>query len=201
LIEPGTGVWESPPGAPQTPEPELPPSAPQPALPVQTVPPPAYVLPGVGYAGFWIRFLALVLDVLTLSMVESMVLIMLGLPLQVSPDDPQAQWRTLATIFVWWLYCAFCESSPLQATLGKRALDLMVTDLRGQRLSFARATARFFSKILSAMIVFIGFFMVAFSVKKQALHDQLAGTLVLSRAEEDAPARRELFPSPPRILR
>ena len=71
------------------------------------------------------------------------------------------------------------EASSKKATLGKMALGLIVTDVNGVRLSFGRASGRYFGKILSGLILNIGFIMAAFTEKKQALHDILAGTLVL----------------------
>ena len=60
----------------------------------------------------------------------------------------------------------------------KKALGLSVTDLSGNRIGFGRATGRYFAKILSGLILLIGFIMVAFTQRKQGLHDMLAGTLV-----------------------
>jgi uncharacterized RDD family membrane protein YckC len=71
------------------------------------------------------------------------------------------------------------ESSSKQATLGKMALALKVTDLQGRRISFARATGRHFAKIISGMILLIGYIMAGFTERKQALHDMIAGTLVI----------------------
>jgi uncharacterized RDD family membrane protein YckC len=84
----------------------------------------------------------------------------------------------IALFFCSWLYEAFMESSSYQATLGKMIFGLKVTDLNGNRICFARATGRHFAKILSAMILGIGYIMVAFTERKQGLHDLLAGTLV-----------------------
>jgi uncharacterized RDD family membrane protein YckC len=78
-----------------------------------------------------------------------------------------------------WIYYAALESSAWQATLGKKVLGLRVTDLAGNRISFARASGRFFGMILSGMILGIGFLMAGFTARKQALHDILAGCLVL----------------------
>jgi len=78
-----------------------------------------------------------------------------------------------------WIYYASLESSAWQATLGKKILGLKVTDLAGNRISFGRASGRFFGKILSGMILGIGFLMAGFTERKQALHDILAGCLVL----------------------
>ena len=89
----------------------------------------------------------------------------------------------LATLWlaIQWLYFALMESSKNQATLGKMALGLRVTDLNGNRISFGKATGRYFGKILSSMTLLIGYIMAAFTAKKQALHDFVAGTLVLSK--------------------
>ena len=84
----------------------------------------------------------------------------------------------LVTIPTSWLYCALMESSSYQATLGKMIFGMKVTDLCGNRISFARATGRHFAKILSGLILCIGFIMVGLSERKQGLHDLLAGTLV-----------------------
>ena len=80
-----------------------------------------------------------------------------------------------------WLYFALMESSSKQGTLGKMALGIKVTDLDGNRISFGKATGRYFGKILSGMIMNIGFIMAAFTDKKQGLHDMLAKTLVLNK--------------------
>jgi uncharacterized RDD family membrane protein YckC len=81
-----------------------------------------------------------------------------------------------------WLYFAAMESSERQATIGKSVLSLRVTDYEGRRISFGRATGRFFAKIVSGMVpLLIGYIMAAFTEKKQALHDMIAGTLVLRK--------------------
>ena len=80
-----------------------------------------------------------------------------------------------------WLYYALLESSSWQATLGKKALGLEVTDLERRRIGFGRATGRTFAKIISAMILYIGFLMAGFTEKKQALHDMMAGCLVIRK--------------------
>ena len=76
-----------------------------------------------------------------------------------------------------WLYWASMESSPWQATLGKKALGIEVTDFAGRRISFARASGRYFGKI-----IFIGFILAGFTERKQALHDMIAGCLVVRRS-------------------
>jgi uncharacterized RDD family membrane protein YckC len=71
------------------------------------------------------------------------------------------------------------ESSSAQATIGKRIMGLRVMDLEGQRIGFAQASGRFFGKIISGLILDIGFIMAGFTERKQALHDMIAGTLVV----------------------
>ncbi|HET6454033.1 MAG TPA: RDD family protein [Armatimonadota bacterium] len=84
-----------------------------------------------------------------------------------------------ASIAAIWLYCTLMESSSRQATLGKMALGIIVTDMNGHRVSWGRANARYWSHIVSNMILMIGYIMTGFTEKKQALHDMIAGTLVL----------------------
>jgi uncharacterized RDD family membrane protein YckC len=78
-----------------------------------------------------------------------------------------------------WPYSAFLESSRAQATLGKRLLGLQVTDQQGRRIGFGRASLRHWAKVLSAMPLYLGFIVIAFSERKLGLHDVVAGTLVL----------------------
>jgi uncharacterized RDD family membrane protein YckC len=80
-----------------------------------------------------------------------------------------------------WLYFAMMESSNKMATLGKMAIGIKVTDLNGNRISFGRATGRYFAKILSGMILMIGYIMAGFTEKKQALHDMIASCLVVMK--------------------
>jgi uncharacterized RDD family membrane protein YckC len=80
-----------------------------------------------------------------------------------------------------WAYYALQESSRYQATLGKRALGIVVTDLSDRRISLARATGRYFGKFLSGLTIGIGYIMAGFTDRKQALHDLVAGTLVVKK--------------------
>ena len=70
------------------------------------------------------------------------------------------------------------ESSKFQGTIGKLALGIIVTDMEGNKISFGRATGRYFGKFVSAIILYVGFMMAGFTEKKQGLHDILASTLV-----------------------
>jgi uncharacterized RDD family membrane protein YckC len=77
-----------------------------------------------------------------------------------------------------WLYFAYLESSSNQATLGKMVMRIAVTDMRGNRITFARASLRFLCIFLSVLTIFIGFLIPAFTRYKQGLHDMIAGTLM-----------------------
>lgn len=129
----------------------------------------------MNYAGFWRRFIASVVDSILLTTIFNILIWF------VWPESWKSNSIFLfatSAIFTW-LYSAFLESSAKQGTLGKVILGLKVTDYNNQRISFARATARYFSKFISAAILMIGFIMVAFTAKKQGLHDIIAGTLVI----------------------
>ena len=131
--------------------------------------PTGYAVARTEYAGFWVRLVAFIIDAVVLAVV--------GFVLGLVIADRSTE--SLASTVVGWLYYAGMESSARQATLGKMALGLAVTDLQGNRITFFRATGRHFAKILSALILLIGFVMVAFTEKKQGLHDLLASTLVV----------------------
>lgn len=96
-----------------------------------------------------------------------------------------AAWMLIILIFailniiIEWLYYSLMESSARQATFGKIILSIKVTDLNGNRISFGKATGRYFGKILSGIVLCIGYIMAGFTEKKQALHDILAGCLVV----------------------
>ena len=87
----------------------------------------------------------------------------------------------MVALVVQWLYFAVMESSAKQATLGKMAVGIRVTDLAGNRVSFLRASGRYFGKIISGMILCVGYLMAAFTARKQALHDMMAGCLVVRK--------------------
>ncbi len=143
------------------------------------------------YAGFWLRFCAWIVDYLVIALPFFVIEHVLGLS-QVSPVFmPGRHVHVSPTIFfpacgmglmrfvAWWLYFTMMESSERQATLGKMALGLRVTDMQGMRISFARANGRLFGKIVSMLTLDIGFMMAGWTQRKQALHDLMAETLVL----------------------
>ncbi|MDD3287535.1 MAG: RDD family protein [Alphaproteobacteria bacterium] len=148
------------------------------------------------YAGFWMRFFAITLDNMILFFIVGTICLFFGI---VSGIGQVVVWPIAAGITEWsaeyssgssmafkmtlisWLYFSLMESSRWQATFGKRLFGIYVTTEEGGRISFKRATARYFSKYISAFIFFVGFIMAAFTAKRQALHDIIAETLVLRR--------------------
>lgn len=149
---------------------------------------PAWATPANFYAGFWLRWVAYLIDGLLLGVVCVIIYALLMVATGIGVDGHDINPAgvilvflvVLATIVGVWLYFAKMESSPRQATLGKSALSLRVTDMNGQRLSFGHASGRFFAKIVTALIPFaIGWIIAGFTEKKQAVHDFIAGTLVV----------------------
>lgn len=141
----------------------------------------------VACSGFWRRFGALLIDYLLIWFVSMILVVALRVAGGISGEPASAATALtgLAAAAIWllgpWLYFAIMESSGLQGTLGKLAVGVKVTDLAGQRIGFGRATGRFWGKVISTVILYIGFIMAAFTARKQALHDMMAGTLVVHR--------------------
>ncbi len=149
-------------------------------------------------SGFWRRFWAFFIDAWICIIGVYLVKHLFGLsffPPQHSHREPyltplalhdlaQGIIALLFDLIVAWLYWSLLECSRFQATLGKMALGIIVTDEYGRRISFGRATGREFSKTISAFF-FIGFIMAAFTKTNQALHDKIAGTLVLLKNKKD----------------
>ena len=150
--------------------------------------------PPTTYAGFWIRAAASLIDTIVLVVVLAMVGFSAGFLLS-WPVDVLDDALSLIGLVGSWLYYACLESSSAQATIGKRAFDLTVTDEAGQRISFGLASGRFFASLLSGLIFNIGYLMVAFTQRKQGLHDMMSGCFVL-RSEPEAELKRILAKRP-----
>jgi uncharacterized RDD family membrane protein YckC/Tfp pilus assembly major pilin PilA len=126
------------------------------------------------YAGFWRRFAAYTIDYVIVLLGTAV----LGAAATIAGVGDDGARLSLAALIGYFLYCALLESSAWQATLGKRALGLRVTNARGERIGFARAAARFVAKVLSVLTLCLGYLMVLVTPRRQALHDLIAGTLV-----------------------
>ena len=162
---------------------------PQPSLPQQST----VVTPPLArqkeqtmqYAGFWKRTLASIIDSVITSTGSILILLLLILLCNSEKQYSIALtiWYILAVVIVW-LYYTLMESSAYQGTVGKIFLGIKVTDLNGHKIGFGRATGRHFGKFVSGLILSVGFIMVAFTKRKQGLHDIMAGCLVLNRWPE-----------------
>jgi uncharacterized RDD family membrane protein YckC len=156
---------------------------------------------GFTYAGFWLRVVASLIDGVIMSIALCVLLVPLfllsGFEAHIDEmvqrhgqPDPAIIVGLIGVIFVFavvsvliqWLYHAYLESGEKQATWGKQALGLYVTDLMGHPITFGRASGRFFAKMVTGMIPLgIGYIMAGFTERKQALHDMIASCLVLRR--------------------
>ena len=123
-------------------------------------------------AGFWIRLVAYIIDAILLGAITTPLAMFL-----VSMGIGENQGNVLS-IAISWMYFAVFESSEWQGTPGKKAFGLVVTDEQGQRLSVGLATKRYFAKILSVLLLGVGIVMIAFTARKQGLHDKIFHTLV-----------------------
>lgn len=137
------------------------------------------------YAGFWRRFAAYAVDYALLFLASAMLGIVAA-ELDILPEG--ARPFSAIVLLGYLLYCALLESSPRQATLGKIALGIKVTGLRGERIGFGRAVARFGARLLSVLTLCLGYLLIAVTKRRQGLHDLVAGTLVAYDATPPRPA-------------
>jgi len=156
---------------------------------------------GFTYAGFWLRVVAALIDGVIMSIALGVLLAPLfiltgfeahidGMAQRHGQPDPALVVGLIGIVLIFaavsvliqWLYHAYLESGEKQATWGKQALGLYVTDLMGNPITFGRASGRFFAKIVTGMIPLgIGYIMAGFTERKQALHDMIVSCLVLRR--------------------
>jgi len=133
----------------------------------------------LNYAGFWIRVAAMLIDSIILCVVMGVVL---GLTFAVAGDAEEA-FGLIVVVYLLAVggvigYFVVMESSSKQATFGKQAMGIKVGKADGGRITTANALGRALAHWLSQIIFYIGYLMVAFDAKKQALHDKLADTYV-----------------------
>ena len=165
------------------------------------VPPPTTTAALEDYAGFWKRLVAYIIDAIVLYIPQMLIMnafgneaaqaklqqamLAAGTDFGVAMAAYGQYYETMRggvalTALLVWLYFAICESSAWQASVGKLAIGIRVTDLEGRRISFWRALGRYAAKVLSWFILAIGFLMIGWTRRKQGLHDMLANTLVLN---------------------
>jgi uncharacterized RDD family membrane protein YckC len=130
------------------------------------------------YAGFWIRVAAFIIDYIVISVASWIVsaFFIMDFVNSGSMSSLVALYGIITIAYV--LYFTVMESSERQGTLGKMAVGIKVGDMHGNKISFGNALGRFFSKIISGLILYIGFMMVGWDDRKQGLHDKIASTYV-----------------------
>jgi uncharacterized RDD family membrane protein YckC len=158
----------------------------------------------MAYGGFWIRVVAYFIDTIILLVLLGVLYFALtavglidwttisaladqsAMQPGAEPDPALVMEMTrqmgifyLCVFLLAWLYDALLTSSPMQATPGKMVFGLRVATAGGEPIGFGRATGRFFGKIVSGMIFNVGYLMVAFTSRKQGLHDMIANTVVV----------------------
>ncbi len=154
------------------------------------------------YAGFWMRFVAIIIDGILVGIIRAFLVVPILATVGITfasgfenfdPENMDELIPFIATIvaaaaalavlstIIWVLYGTLMESSKYQATVGKIALGLIVTDMNGGKLDFSKSLVRNLGKILSNFIFLIGYIMAAFTEKKQGLHDIIAGTIVVQK--------------------
>jgi uncharacterized RDD family membrane protein YckC len=154
------------------------------------------------YAGFWLRFVAVIIDGIILGAIQFIAIMPIlgimgiGVAENMENFDSADQAEAMSMmgsimamagiaqivfLAIQTLYYSLMESSSYQASVGKMVLGLKVTDINGNKLDFTKALVRNLCKIISSMILLIGYLMAAFTEKKQALHDMIANTLVVKK--------------------
>lgn len=143
------------------------------------------------YASFGKRFIALIIDLLIISVISGILGTVFGVG---SAESIQAMaagdFTAMASVFASssllnLFYFALMESSEKQATVGKMAMKMIVVEKDGSRISIIRGAIRYIGKIVSGFILCFGFIMAAFTSKKQGLHDMIASTYVITEESRD----------------
>ncbi len=122
------------------------------------------------YSGISRRLIASIIDIF--------VIILLFMFLELITETLDETSFYILFVLTMWAYFVFQESSTLKSTVGKQAVNIIITDLNGNRISFTQATNRFILKILSIIPFFTGLLLILFTSKKQAFHDIVAKTVV-----------------------
>ncbi|AZH29288.1 RDD family protein [Paenibacillus sp. M-152] len=142
------------------------------------------------YGGFWVRTAAFMIDLIILFAIVLLVggtFSIIPVLLDIEETGFILEFFIWMPLILWlvlpWLYCGFLESSKVQATPGKLVFSLVVVNSKGNRLGFLHASGRYWIKVISFMLVHIIYIVVAFTAKKQGVHDLCASTLVVNKKE------------------
>lgn len=143
------------------------------------------------YGGFWIRFLAKMIDGILLSIAQWAIMIPLSMLIIPSMVQTNEQFPTPGFFIFIGVQVFLGFTLPLAygtfflgrfgATLGKMACRLKVVTPEGDKITYMRAFGRFWAEIISYMILLIGYIMAAFDDEKRALHDRICSTRVVKK--------------------
>lgn len=149
------------------------------------------------YGGFWRRFLASLIDGIVISLIYTPIEMVFGTIYYGSfqaywifsqdnqfPYNPYTTWTNLITLVISAIYYIVMTSSNLQATIGKKILKMKVVNDQGERISKGKALVRFIGYFISALPLFLGYIIAAFTRKKRALHDFIAKTYVVKTGKQ-----------------
>jgi uncharacterized RDD family membrane protein YckC len=164
------------------------------------------------YASFWQRFGAWLVDLFVLAVPSMIAMYFLGgidaykhlmeqmqssggsdMSAAILEYAAATQSSTIAALIITFLYYMLFEASKWQATPGKLALRLRVTDIHGERITLARSAARNvvrLSGLIYGLIPVICYITVAWTQRKQGLHDMMASTFVLNGTAQQQPPQR-----------
>jgi uncharacterized RDD family membrane protein YckC len=134
--------------------------------------------PQANYAGFWIRVVAYIIDVVILLVVGLIVQVIF----RVNPNDPTSPGNTAASLVNLVIGIAYFAGlwTYWGATVGQRVLRLRVVDANtGQPIGVGKALLRWLGLFISFIVCFIGVIWVAFDARKQGWMDKIAGTVVV----------------------
>lgn len=150
----------------------------------------------VVYAGFWKRYAAYWIDAFIVGVVGFIVQMMVAgvvfggmAALQSNPSEAFSTAGGIIGLLAMYVtplllqgvYFGFFHASANQATLGKMAIGIKVTDNYGGHISFWRGFGRYFAVLLSGLTIGIGYIMAGFTERKRALHDMVCSTLVVDK--------------------
>lgn len=154
-----------------------PPSVQSPVTPMQATVAPATV--PLKYAGFWIRWIAAMVDGLVLGAGGFLAGFLVELVISGAIERVNNLVGQFISILISWIYYVWMTNST-QSTLGKMMVGLKVQSVDGQKLSFGKVVLReTIGKLISGIILGIGYIMAAFTEKKQGLHDFMAKSIVI----------------------
>ena len=128
------------------------------------------------YGGFWIRVVAYLID-------SAPMIVLVGVAFALSLFvDPTAGLLVNLLVLPYWFFVALYLPATKGNTIGKKMMGLaIVTDTTrpGEGLGWGKAFLRLLGYFVSSLAFSIGFLLVAFTSKKQGLHDLIAGTYVV----------------------